>query len=216
MEVRSRIADAAARSGREAADVTLIAASKAHPAADVIAAFGAGVRDFGENRVQEGVAKIDLVAAAIAEGDGPAWHFIGHLQTNKARAAAERFAILHSVDSTRLLDALAKTGRSVRVFVEVNIGGEATKHGTSPEGLGPLLEHANRLPTLTVEGLMTVAPRVARAEDARPAFAQLRELARRHGLRSLSMGMTNDYIVAIEEGATHVRIGRAIFGERAV
>lgn len=215
-EVRERIAVAAARSGRSAGDVTLIAASKTHTAAAVLAAFAAGVRDFGENRVQEGAAKVDEVTAMLEGGAGPAWHFIGHVQTNKARVAAERFAILHSVDSARLLDALAKTRQSVHIFVEVNVGGEVTKHGISPEGLGPLLEHGSRIPTITVQGLMTVAPRVARADDARPVFAALRELAQRHRLRSLSMGMTNDFEAAIEEGATHVRIGRAIFGERTI
>jgi len=210
--VRERIAAAEARAGRPPGSVTLVGASKGQPAERVVEAWRAGLRDFGENRVQEAAEKIPAVDAA--SGPGPQWHLIGHLQTNKARAAAQCFAILHGVDSVRLLDALAQSARAIRVFIQVNVAGEATKHGVSPEGLPEVLEHASQLPSITVEGLMTMAPLGDRPEDARPVFRGLRKLAETHGLAGLSMGMTNDFEVAIEEGATHVRIGRAIFGER--
>jgi pyridoxal phosphate enzyme (YggS family) len=194
--------------------VTLVAASKTQPAAVITTAFRAGLRDFGENRLQEALAKMPAVEALLAGGGLPRWHFIGHLQTNKAKAAARTFAILHGVDSTRLLDALAATGHPVRLLFEVNVAGEATKHGAPPEEVAALLEHASRYPTLAVEGLMTVAPLAANPEEARPVFRRLHSLAAQHRLPLLSMGMTDDFEVAIEEGSTHVRVGRAIFGER--
>lgn len=212
--VRERIAAACARAGRDPADVTLIAASKTQSPDAIATAWRAGIRDFGENRVQEALAKIPLVDALAGGGDAPRWHLIGHLQRNKAKAAAGAFVILHGVDSTRLIDALAASGHDVRLLIEVNVAGEATKHGAAPEELPALIDHAARYPTLAVEGLMTVAPFAANPEDVRPVFRALRTLAERHELTALSMGMTNDFEVAIEEGATHVRVGRAIFGAR--
>ncbi|MGE5596558.1 MAG: YggS family pyridoxal phosphate-dependent enzyme [Hyphomicrobiales bacterium] len=213
--VRRRVEQACARAGRDPASVTIVGASKTHRAGVIVEAWRAGLRVFGENRVQEGLAKIAGVREIVGpDSPGPEWHFIGHLQTNKAKAAAGAFAILHGVDSARLFDTLAATGQPVRTMIEVNVAREASKHGILPEELGALIAHARRLPGVTVEGLMTVAPQSANPEDARPVFRQLRELAREHNLPCLSMGMTEDFEVAIEEGATHVRIGRALFGER--
>lgn len=210
--VRRRIVAACERSGRDPGAVTLVAISKTWPASAVAEAWRAGVTDFGENRVQEGVAKaVELDAAGIR----PAWHLVGHLQTNKVRAALGTFAILHAVDSERVLRAVAAHADSpVRVMIEVNVTGEATKYGIAPVDVTSLVAVAGTLPHVHVEGLMTVAPLVVDPEEVRPVFARLRDLAARLGLPALSMGMTNDFEVAIEEGATHVRIGRAIFGDR--
>lgn len=209
--VRERVELACQRAGRRSTEVTLIAVSKTWPAETVADATAAGLTDFGENRVQEAVAKMDELPH-----DALTWHLIGHLQTNKVRAAAGRFAILHAVDSERLLHAVAANAREPqRVMIEVNVSGEATKFGVSPAGLERLLAAAATLPTVRVEGLMTVAPLAADPEASRPYFRSLRMLAEQHGLRALSMGMTGDFEVAIEEGATHIRVGRAIFGERA-
>jgi len=214
--VRARIVAACERSRRDPAAVTLVAVSKTHPAAEVVAAFDAGMTDFGENRVQEGVAKFAEVERLLGgRYEGLVPHLIGHLQTNKVRAALGCFAILHAVDSERLLRAIdAAATSAVRVFIEVNVSGEPTKFGVEPGALGALVETAGSLPRIRLEGLMTVAPLVADPEQVRPVFRALRGLAKEHGLPSLSMGMTGDFEVAIEEGATHVRVGRAIFGER--
>ncbi len=209
--VRNRIALAAERSGRAPDAVTLIAVSKTWPAAAVRDVLAAGVADFGENRVQEGVAKAEEL-----DGEAIRWHLIGHLQTNKARAALGTFAILHAVDSERLLRAIAAAASApVRIMIEVNVAEEPSKFGVAPGEVASLLKVAAGLPRIDVRGLMTVAPHVDDAELVRPVFRGLRELAEANGLRELSMGMTNDYEVAIEEGATFVRVGRAIFGERA-
>ncbi|MGI8927822.1 MAG: YggS family pyridoxal phosphate-dependent enzyme [Tepidiformaceae bacterium] len=211
--VRRRIAAACERAGRNAAGVTLIAVSKTQPPEAVAAAFAEGVTDFGENRVQEALPKLAVFAAGSLR-----FHFIGHLQTNKAPAAVGAFAILHSIDSERALRAVdaAAHARSLRqrVMVEVNIAAEPTKFGIAPANLASLLHAAAALPHVHVEGLMTVAPRVAEPEGARPIFRALKALAAGNGLPSLSMGMSDDFEIAIEEGATHVRIGRAIFGGR--
>lgn len=211
--IRDRIERACAAVQRDPASVTLIAVSKTFPATDVAEAWRAGQRDFGENRVQEGVEKARLLAN---QGIEPTWHLIGHLQRNKVRAALGAFAILQAVDSERLLEAIeAAAAAPVRVLIEVNVAGEATKFGVAPADLDTLLRSAATLERVRVEGLMTVAPRVPDPADARPVFRQLRELADRHGLATLSMGMSEDFEAAIAEGSTHVRIGRAIFGERA-
>jgi pyridoxal phosphate enzyme (YggS family) len=189
--------------------------TKTWPAGTVLAALAAGLTDFGENRVQEGVAKAAEVTLQLGAAPLPRWHLVGHLQTNKVRAALGTFAILHTVDSERLLRAIdAAASQPVPVMIEVNIAAEPTKFGIAPEQLPGLLDAARGLPNVEVRGLMTVAPRVPEPEQARPAFRALRELARRHGLKELSMGMTEDFEVAIEEGATHIRVGRALFGER--
>lgn len=215
--VRVRIEHACGRSGRSPGEVTLIAVTKTWPAEMVLAAMAAGLTDFGENRVQEGVAKAAEVALATRNSAlaTPTWHLIGHLQTNKVRAAVGTFAILHAVDSERLLRAIDGNATSpVPLMIEVNVAAEPTKYGIHPEQLPRLLEGARGLPNVRVAGLMTVAPRSVDPETVRPVFRQLRELADEHGLEQLSMGMTGDFETAIEEGATHIRVGRALFGER--
>jgi len=218
-EVRGRIARAASRSGRLPESVTLIAVTKTHPAETVLEAFTAGLTDFGENRVQEATAKAEEVSRSLGTqalvAGGPRWHLIGHLQTNKVRAAIGTFAILHSVDSERLLRAVSGAATSpIQVFIEVNIAAEPQKYGVTAAEVPALVATARALPNIEVLGLMTVAPHVADMEETRPVFRALKTLARRQGLSGLSMGMTNDFEVAIEEGATHVRVGRALFGER--
>ena len=216
--VRERIARACARAGRDPASVRLIAVSKTFGPEAVAEALAAGIREFGENRVQEALAKIPAVAELAAQRGLPAptWHLVGHLQTNKARAAAGAFAILHGIDSTRLLQALDRAAAApTRVLLEVNVAGEPTKFGFAPEDVAGAVALAQTLPHIEVAGLMTVAPRVEDPEAVRPVFRGLAELAGQLGLPELSMGMTEDFEVAIEEGATMVRIGRAIFGERA-
>ena len=211
--IRERIHAACERSRRDPAGVTLVGVSKTFPASSVAAAWAAGLRDFGENRVQEGVAK---AAALERAGVSPTWHLIGHLQRNKAKDAVRCFAILHSVDSERLLEAIEAVASSpVRVCLEVNVAAEETKFGVAPADAGRLVRFARSLSNVQLDGLMTVAPRAANPGDVRPVFRTLRELAAEHGLQTLSMGMSEDFEVAVEEGSTHVRIGRAIFGERA-
>lgn len=208
--VRARIAAAARRAGRDPAEVRLIAAAKTKPAALVRAAIAAGVTDVGENYVQEAAAKRAEVGA------GARWHLIGHLQRNKAAKALDTFDCIQTVDSAALGAALARHAaardRTLHVLVEVRLGGEASKSGVEPEAL-PALLAALRDPHLVVDGLMTVPP-PGPADAVRPFFRQLRALAAQAGLRELSMGMTDDFEIAIEEGATMVRIGRAIFGAR--
>ena len=205
-EVRARIRAAAERAGRDPATVRLIGASKTVDAERLRGFVDAGLLDLGENRVQE---------AETKKVQGVTWHLIGHLQSNKARKAVALFEWIHSVDSPRLADALdriaAELGRRPRVLVEVNTSGEASKHGVAPEGARELVAHVKGLPHLSLEGLMTIGPLTG---DPRPAFRVLRTQRDESGLSELSMGMSGDFEVAIEEGATHVRIGRAIFGER--
>lgn len=209
--VRERLARAAERAGRDPASVRLIAVSKTKPAAAVRAAIEAGITDIGENYVQEAEAK------RAAAGHGATWHLIGHLQRNKAGRAAALFDCIQTVDRPALGAALSRhaqaLGRTLRVLVEVRLGDEASKHGVEPGALPALLD-ALRLPGLRVEGLMTIPP-PGDSEAVRPHFRALRELAAAAGLRELSMGMSDDFETAIEEGATMVRVGRAIFGARA-
>ncbi len=210
-QVNERIADACARAGRDPAAVTLIAVSKSFPAELIAEASVAGHRQFGENRVQEGLAKLEAVSQLGVEAD---IHLIGHLQRNKARHAGA-FRSVQSIDSVRLAEAIARRlDHELPILLEVNVAAEATKQGFMIAEVGEALRAIRALPQLRVAGLMTVAPEVADAEDVRPVFRQLRELAASLELPELSMGMSNDYAVAIEEGATMVRIGRAIFGER--
>ena len=214
--VRERIAAAAARSGRPAEAVRLVAVTKMVPPERVAEAYALGLRDFGENRVQEGVAKI---AALAQQGIRPTWHLVGHLQTNKVAAALRCFDILQAVDSRRLAEVISRRALApVPVLLEVNVAGEPTKFGFRLDTPGEPFEETvaaiRALPRLDVRGFMTVAPIAEDPETLRPIFRQLAELAARLGLPELSMGMTDDYPIAIEEGATIVRIGRAIFGER--
>jgi hypothetical protein len=217
--VRERIARAAERASRPPGDVTLVAISKTHPAEAVRAAFAAGVRDFGENRVQEAEPKIASTADL-----GASWHLVGHLQSNKARKAAALFGLIQSVDSLelalRLARAGAEEGRPVRVLVQVDLAGEETKFGLAEGELLPLLEALRGKEGLRIEGLMVLPPYLDDPEHVRPYFRRLRSLrdqASAAGLlegRHLSMGMSHDFEAAVEEGATIVRVGTAIFGER--
>ncbi len=210
--IQGRIAAACARVARDPRGVTLVAVSKTFPPAAVAEAYRAGLRHFGENRVQEAEEKVRQVSAL---GATPVWHLVGHLQTNKARTAAGLFAIIHSIDSVRTAEALSRhTQGTLPVFLEVNVAGEANKSGVAPEDVAALWKAVQGLTHIQVLGLMTVAPLAADPEAVRPVFRRLRELRDGLGLAGLSMGMTDDFEVAIEEGATHVRIGRAIFGAR--
>jgi hypothetical protein len=216
-EVRRRIDAAAGRSGRTAEAVTLVAVSKTMSVEAIREAVAAGVTVLGENRVQEARDKIAALAG-VAE-----WHLVGHLQTNKAKLAVGLFQRIHSLDSVRLAEELERhareTGRRVRCLIQVNVGGEEQKSGAPESGVRPLLEAANRLPHILVEGLMAIPPFLSDPEAIRPYFRRLRllrdELAREgFSLPDLSMGMTQDFEVAIEEGATLVRVGTAVFGPR--
>lgn len=210
--VCERVERACQRAGRPAGSVTIVGVSKNHPIDAIAAAWAAGLRDFGENRVQEAEPKIRALAD---RGITPAWHLVGHLQTNKVRAAIDTFELIHSVDSERLMRRIDRLADDpVGILIQVNVSGEPTKFGIRPTDLPLLLDAADELPNVHVRGLMTVAPIADDPEDVRHVFRTLRELAERHRLRVLSMGMTDDFEVAIEEGATHVRIGRAIFGDR--
>ncbi len=209
--VNQQIASACERAGRDPSDVSLIAVSKTFPAQSIAEAAAAGQRQFGENRVQEGLAKLDELQRLDVDFD---LHLIGHLQRNKARHAGA-FASVQSVDSVRLAEAISRRlERALPILLEVNVAGEASKHGFVVSEVGQALQQIAALPNLDVRGLMTVAPEVADPEDVRPVFRVLRGLAQELSLSELSMGMSNDYAVAIEEGSTMVRIGRAIFGQR--
>lgn len=218
--VLDRIHAAAEKCGRDPASVGLLAASKSQSAEKIHAAIAAGVRLVGENYVQEAKEKQELVTEAVE------WHMIGHLQRNKVKAAMELFDLIETLDSSSLARALDKQGvergRNVRVFVEVNLAAEESKSGIAKEQLRPLLEEVGTLSHVRVEGLMTVPPFRENPEEVRPYFRALRELQLdlrelkipNVELRELSMGMTHDFPVAIEEGATIVRVGTAIFGPR--
>ncbi len=224
--IRARVAAAAGRAGRAPESVSIIAVSKTMPAQAVIAAAAHGLSLFGENRVQEAREKITAVADAGLTTIR--WELIGHLQTNKAARAVELFARVQSVDSARLAEALSmrahQTGCVLSILLEVNVAGEASKSGIAPNDLVGVARAIAALPNLRMEGLMTVAPLVDDPEAVRPVFGQMRALRETlraevpmgadGGWHELSMGMTDDFEVAIEEGATLVRIGRAIFGRR--
>lgn len=226
--VRARIAAACERAGRRPDEVRLVAVTKQVALPLVVEAFRAGARDFGENRVFDALARQDGLARLLAgAGVDPApvrWHFIGHLQRNKAARAAGRFALLHGLDSLELAQALsaraAAGGLREAVLLEVNVSGEAQKHGTAPAELPRLLDGCAALPGLEVRGLMAMAPWGAGEAPARRVFGELRSLAERERARTglplpeLSMGMSDDFEAAVLEGATIVRIGGAIFGPR--
>ena len=210
--VRAEVARACERAGRDAAEVTIVGVTKTQPVEAVRDALDAGLTDFGENRAQELAPKAEAAAEASLT---PRWHFIGHLQRNKVRQVLPHTAVLHSLDSERLIDEIERrAAHPLPCYLEVNVAGEASKEGIVSHELPSLLAAAQSAHHIEVAGLMTVAPLVGDPEQARPIFRRLRELARAHGLDGLSMGMTDDYAVAIEEGATVVRIGRAIFGAR--
>ena len=219
--VRGRLEQAARTAGRNPATIRLVAVSKTFPADAVRAAAVCGQLDFGENRVQEGLQKIRATA------DQPLrWHLIGHLQSNKAKKAVESFALIHSIDGVDLLrkvdDAAVALERTPEVLVQVDMAGEATKFGAPEDSVAAIFEAAESLRAARLVGLMLLPPFAEHVEEARPWFRRLRELRDRltdqgvpaERLRELSMGMSHDFTVAIEEGATMVRIGTAIFGER--
>jgi len=219
--VRGRLEQAARAAGRDPATIRLVAVSKTFPADAVRAAADCGQLDFGENRVQEGLQKIRATA------DQPLrWHLIGHLQSNKAKKAVESFALIHSIDGVDLLrkvdEAAVALGRTPEVLVQVDMAGEATKFGAPEDSVAAIFEAAESLRAARLVGLMLLPPFAESLEEARPWFRRLRELRDRLAaqgvpaarLRELSMGMSHDFTVAIEEGATMVRIGTAIFGER--
>jgi pyridoxal phosphate enzyme (YggS family) len=216
--VRADIAESERRSGRLAGSVELIAVSKTHPPEIVRQAVDAGQLLFGENRVQEAKAKIPDLPAKLR------WHLIGHLQTNKIRQALPLFEVIHGVDSVELLHEIQRIagdlGLYPRVLLQVNVAGESSKYGFSPQRLLSEVEQISRADRVQIEGLMTIPPLAPNAEDSRRYFVQLRELRDRletefrFPLPHLSMGMSGDYRVAVEEGATYVRVGTAIFGER--
>jgi len=218
--VRGRIAAACLRAGRRPEDVQLVAVSKTVSPELIRQAFVAGLRDFGENRIQEAEAK----RPALADLDAT-WHLVGHLQTNKAKPARELFQWIHSVDSLRLaerLDKVAPSAGRLPIMLEVNLGEEPSKFGVRKEQVVELAEHSGRLPSLELRGLMVIPPFFEDPNQARPFFRRLRELAASIASRNLpgvsmqelSMGMSHDFEVAVEEGATIVRIGTAIFGPR--
>jgi len=211
-ELESRIARAAETAGRSPADITIVAVTKEVEVEAIEAAIKAGIGHIGENRVQEAMTKMERLSTLERQ---PMWHMVGHLQTNKVKTAAQIFDIIHSIDSLRLAEAVSQRAQDIMpVLLQVNVSGEATKSGFSVAELSQAAEEIARLPRLEVKGLMTIAPLVADAEEVRPIFRRLRQLRDELGLEHLSMGMTDDFEVAVEEGATMVRIGRAIFGQR--
>jgi pyridoxal phosphate enzyme (YggS family) len=234
-QVQERIAEAALRAGRDPAKVTLVAVTKTHPVETVVAAYQSGLRHFGENRVGEAVIKIPAVRAALS-GAPPTWHMVGHVQSRKAEAVTAHFDYVHSVDRLKIARRISRfaqdAGRVIPALLECNVSGEETKFGfdlpgwerdeARTEGFFAAVEEILALPGLSVHGLMTMAPFVADPETVRPVFASLRALLSAlrehfstHEWHHLSMGMTDDFEVAVEEGATMVRIGRAIFGPRS-
>lgn len=220
-DVKQNITEACARGTRKESDVTLIAVSKTKPVEMLEEAYACGIRDFGENKVQELVDKYEVMPSDIR------WHMIGHLQRNKVKYIVDKVYLIHSVDSFRLAEEISKEAVkknvTVNILIEINIGEEESKFGlTSKEETITLIRQIAKLPSVQIKGLMTVAPYVENAEDNRLVFKQLKQLSvdiKNENIDNvcmeiLSMGMTGDYQVAIEEGATYVRVGTGIFGER--
>ena len=219
-EIKDKIEISAKKSGRAGEDVTLIAVSKTYPVEDINKAIELGLYDFGENKVQELTSKIELI------NDSVRWHQIGHLQTNKVKYIVGKTELIHSLDSMKLATEIDKQSKKnnciTNVLIEVNVAKEESKHGIMPSELIPFVQKVSKLENIRVKGLMTVAPFVIDPEENRPIFRKLYELSvdiqkqkfDNVSSKILSMGMSNDYTVAIEEGATMVRIGTAIFGNR--
>jgi pyridoxal phosphate enzyme (YggS family) len=217
LKVMERIERAARKAGRDPREIKLVAVSKTVEAARIKEAIEAGVSILGENYVQEAQKKIEEIGRQVA------WHFIGHLQTNKAKYAVRLFDMIHSVDSLPLAEELSRraeqVGQVTKVMIEVNISGEATKFGTDEEKVSIIVRGILNLSNLSLEGLMTMPPYFDSPEMSRPYYIKLRELKEKMvkegiPLKELSMGMSNDFEIAIEEGATYVRVGTAIFGAR--
>ena len=209
-EIKRRMAKAAERAGRDPAEVTLIAVTKIFPASVIRDAYALGLRDFGENYVQEFEGKLP----AVSDLAGARFHLIGHLQANKSRRAAEIFQTVQTVDSAKLARRLNADGHVLDVLLEVKLSAEQAKSGAAPEDLAVVLPAVRDCANLHLLGLMTMPPWSEDQEQSRPYFRRLRDLAREHGLKHLSMGMSNDFEAAIEEGATFVRVGTALFGRR--
>jgi PLP dependent protein len=208
--VEGRICASAVRAGRRREEITLIAVTKKFPASVMREAYEAGLRHFGENYVQE----FEQKSPELSDLRDAAFHLIGHLQSNKARKAAELFQAVDTVDSARLAARLDQAGARMDVMIEVKLSEEEAKSGATPEQLPEIIGAIREHETLNLLGLMTMPPWSEDAELSRPYFRRLRELAQQHGLQALSMGMSHDLEVAIEEGATHVRVGTALFGRR--
>jgi pyridoxal phosphate enzyme (YggS family) len=219
-KVIENISAACKKAGRETGSVTLIAVSKTKPAEDIQEIYDAGQREFGENKVQELTAKEPVLPQDIK------WHLIGHLQTNKVKYIADKVEMIHSVDSLKLAETISKEavkhGTEVKILIEVNVAEEESKFGVKVNEALPLITQAALLPGIHICGLMTIAPFVDDPEENRPVFRKLKQLSvdiaskniDNVSMSVLSMGMTNDYMIAVEEGATHIRVGTAIFGER--
>jgi PLP dependent protein len=208
--VRERVARAAERSRRNPADILLLAVTKVFPASIIREGYMLGLREFGENYVQE----FEKKAEDLGELPEARFHLIGHLQSNKSAKAAELFDVIQTVDSARLARRLNDAGKQLGVMLEINLGGEESKSGAVPEQVPELTAAVHECPNLRLLGLMTIPPWSEDAEISRPYFRRLRELGGKYGLEHLSMGMSNDFEVAIEEGSTCVRIGTALFGKR--
>lgn len=212
--IREKISIASARAGRSEKDVRLVAVTKKVDAEKIRSAFSCGINDFGENYIQEAQRKIE------GFGEGPCWHMIGHVQTNKVKYIPRLFSYVHSVDRWEILEGLNRFGKPMKVLFELNLSGEQSKHGTQEDNLKKMLEKMHILKYVEPVGLMTMAPYVENAEDVRGIFAALRHILENTNrefslsMKELSMGMSSDFEVAIEEGATMVRVGTAIFGER--
>lgn len=208
--VEERIQAACARAGRPPSEITLVAVTKVFPAEAIREAYALGLRDFGENYVQEFESK----HAAVADLKEARYHLIGHLQSNKTRKAAELFHVVQTVDSPKIARRLNECARPLDVMVEVKLSQEESKAGADPAGLAALVAAIRDCPNLRLLGLMTMPPWSEDAERSRPYFRRLRALAADLGVNALSMGMSHDFEVAIEEGATHIRVGTALFGKR--
>ncbi len=209
-KVEERIVRAAQRAGRKRDEITLIAVTKVFPVSAIHDAYALGLREFGENYVQEFEGKY---ASTLPLNDAR-FHLIGHLQSNKSKKAGEMFQVIQTLDSVKLARRLSELNVPLEVMIEVKLSEEESKHGAAPEELPALVEGIRGCANLRLTGLMTMPPWSEDPEAPRPYFRRLRALAAQHGLQKLSMGMTNDFETAIEEGATHVRIGTALFGKR--
>ena len=209
-QVETCIENAVRRAGRARSEITLLAVTKKFPAEVIREAYEAGLRHFGENYVQEFEAK----QPALADLSEAEFHLIGHLQSNKVRPASELFQVIQTVDSEKLARRLDQTGRSLEVMIEVKLSEEEAKFGSAPEAVPALVEAIRGCSNLRLTGLMTMPPWSDDPEKSRPYFRKLAELGRLHGLGKLSMGMSHDFQAAIEEGATHIRVGTALFGPR--
>lgn len=211
--IKARIENAALISGRDSSAITIVGAVKTVPIETLNTAFTLGIGHFGENYIQEAKRKKQ---ALTQFGANPTWHMIGHLQSNKVKDAVALFDVIETVDSVRLAEAIAR--RTVKqpmpIMLEVNVAQESSKSGFAPQEVADAYKKLIKIPELSIVGLMTIAPEVSNPEELRPVFRSLRQLRDELGLRELSMGMTNDFEIAIQEGATSIRIGRALFGPR--